>query len=235
MARFRRLERGLGGLGVAQLADEDDVRVLAQGPAQRLAEIGRIQPDLALVDDATLVGMEDLDRVLDRDDVLRPGLVHVVDHRGEGRRLSRARGAGDEDEAAVLLGERLDDGRDAELLERGNVLRDDAEGEARGPALAVGVDAEAREILVLVGDVEVAARLEGRTPLGGAGADDVEDGGEVRLGERGGVERGEAAVPAKDGWPPELEVDVARPQLDRVPEQAVQVHGGGIGSTRRRL
>ena len=135
----------------------------------------------------------------------------------------------------MLLGEGLHDRRDAELLERRHVLRDDAEGEARGAALAVGVDAEAREVLVLIRDVEVAARLEGRAPLGRAGADRVEDQGEVRLAQRGGVERGEAAVPAKDGWPPELEVDVARPQLDRVPEQAVQVHGSGIGSGARLL
>jgi hypothetical protein len=136
---------------------------------------------------------------------------------------------GDEDQAAVLVGQRLDDVRDAELRECGHILRDDAKGEAGGAALAVGVDAEAREILVLVGDVEVAGGLELGSPLGGARADRIEDGQERRLVERGGFERDEATVPAKDGWPPELEVDVARPLLDRVPEQAVQVHGSGIG------
>ena len=72
VAGLGRLERGLRGLGVAELADQDHVRVLAQRAAQRLAERLGVEPDLALVDDAALVGMEDLDRVLDRDDVLLP-------------------------------------------------------------------------------------------------------------------------------------------------------------------
>ena len=225
MARFRRLERGLGRLGVAQLADEDDVRVLAERAAQRLPEVDRVEADLALVDDAALVGMENLDRVLDRDDVLRPRLVHVVDHRGERRRLPRAGGARDEDQAAVLLGHGLHDGRDAELGERRHVLRDDAEGKARGSPLPVGVDAEARKVGVLVGDVEVAGLMEALEALGRAGADDFEDRREGRLVQRGGIERGEAAVPAEDGRTSELEVDVARPEFDRVPEEAIQVHG----------
>src|SRR5581483_7129659 len=108
-------------------------------------------------------------------------------------------------------------------------------GEARRAPLPVGVDAETREVGVLVGDVEVAGLVEALQALGRARADDVEDGGERRLVQRGDLERGEAAVPAKDGRTPELEVDVARPELDRVPEQAVQVHRGGIGSTPRRL
>ena len=53
--------------------------------------------------------MDDLDRVLDRDDVLRRLAVHVVDHRRERRGLARARGAGDEDDPALLLGELADD------------------------------------------------------------------------------------------------------------------------------
>ena len=68
----------------------------------------RVEPDLALVDDAAVVGVQDLDRVLDRDDVLLPRAVDVVDHRRERRRLARAGRAGDEHEAAVLVGEALD-------------------------------------------------------------------------------------------------------------------------------
>ena len=63
------LERGLRGLGVAELADQDRVGVLAQCAPQRLAEALGVEADLALVDDRLLVGVHDLDRVLDRDDV----------------------------------------------------------------------------------------------------------------------------------------------------------------------
>ena len=107
VARLGRLERGLRRLGVAELADQDHVRVLAQRAAERLLERLGVEPDLALVDDAGVVVVEDLDRVLDRDDVLLPRAVDVVDHRGERRRLARAGRAGDEDQAAVLLAEPL--------------------------------------------------------------------------------------------------------------------------------
>ena len=79
MARLRGLERDLSRLGVAKLADEDDVRVLAQHAPERLAEVLRVDADLPLVDDAALVVVEQLDRVLDGHDVLRPRLVDVVD------------------------------------------------------------------------------------------------------------------------------------------------------------
>ena len=108
VARLGRLQRGLRRLGVAQLADQDRVRILAKRAAKRLAEALGVEADLALVDDRALIGVQDLDRVLDRDDVRPPRAVDVVDHRGERRRLARAGRAGDEDEAAVLLGELLD-------------------------------------------------------------------------------------------------------------------------------
>ena len=47
-----RLQRRLGRLAVAQLADQDHVGVLAERAAERLVERGGVEPDLALVDDA---------------------------------------------------------------------------------------------------------------------------------------------------------------------------------------
>ena len=101
------LERRLGRLAVAELADQDHVRVLAEHAPERLVERLGVDPDLALVDDAARVVVEDLDRVLDRDDVLPARAVDVAEHRRERRRLADAGRAGDEDEAAVLLGEPL--------------------------------------------------------------------------------------------------------------------------------
>jgi hypothetical protein len=63
------------------------------------AEALRGLADLALVDDALLVLVHELDRILDGEDVAC-GSVDVVDHRRERRRLARARRAGDDDEAA---------------------------------------------------------------------------------------------------------------------------------------
>ena len=74
-----------------------------------------------------------------------PVAVDLVDHRRERRRLARPGRAGDEDEAARLhrqLGERA---RQVQLLERLELLGDDAERRSERLALEVDVDAEAGE------------------------------------------------------------------------------------------
>ena len=57
-------------LEVAQLADHDHVRVLAQRRAQRARERLGVALHAALVHDAALRRVQVLDRVLDREDVL---------------------------------------------------------------------------------------------------------------------------------------------------------------------
>ena len=98
-------QRRLDRLEVAHLADEHDVGVLAQRGAQRVREALGVAVHLALVDQAALVLVEVLDRVLDREDVLVPLGVDLVDHRRERRRLAAAGRAGDEDQAARPLGQ----------------------------------------------------------------------------------------------------------------------------------
>ena len=103
---------GLGGgqgsadrLEISHLADEDHVRILAQRGAQAFGERGRVGADLALVDDAGAVPVQKLDWILDREDVLVPRPVDVVEQRRERGRLTRTGRPGDEDEAARLVGE----------------------------------------------------------------------------------------------------------------------------------
>ena len=72
VAGLGRGQRGRHRLQVAQLADQDDVRVLPQHPLERLGEAGRVDADLALVDHAAAVVVQELDRVLDGDDVVAP-------------------------------------------------------------------------------------------------------------------------------------------------------------------
>src|SRR5207253_7398279 len=62
VARLGRLERGLRGLGVAELADQDRVRVLAERTAEGLAEVLGVEATLALV----------ADRLVTRAQVLEP-------------------------------------------------------------------------------------------------------------------------------------------------------------------
>ncbi len=85
------LGRGEGDrdrLQVAHLADQDDVRVLAQHVLERVGERVRVLAHLALVDQADLVPVQELDRVLDGHDVVAAGPVGQVDDRGQGGRLA---------------------------------------------------------------------------------------------------------------------------------------------------
>ena len=101
-----------------------------------------VDADLALVDHRELVVVEDLDRVLDRDDVDLAVVVDVVDHAGERRGLARPGRTGDEHQAARLQGERGEHGRQAEVVERDRADADATEDQAGRAPRAEGVDAE---------------------------------------------------------------------------------------------
>ena len=104
-----------------------------------------------------LVGVQNLDGVLDRDDVPVAGAVDVVDHRGERRRLARAGGAGDQNQPARLVGEALDDLRQAELGDGGSLGRNATHGDPDTASLVKDVDPEAPHAADRVGEVEFVA------------------------------------------------------------------------------
>ena len=86
--------------------------------------------------------------------------VDVVDHRGERRALAAAGGAGDEHQAALFLRDLLQHRRQAELVDRLDPGRDDAQHQADGAALLEDVAAEAAEPVDAVGEVDVLVLLE---------------------------------------------------------------------------
>ncbi len=160
VAGLGRRQRGPDRLEVAHLAHEDHVGVLAERAAQRLREARRVGPDLTLVDHAFLVAVEELDRVLDRDDVIGPGVVDLVDDRCECRRLTGAGRSRDEHEAARLLRELVELLREPEVFELLDLGGNETEGGAEALALEVDVDAEAGEAWDRIGEIELALDLE---------------------------------------------------------------------------
>ena len=146
MAGLGRGQREPDRLEVAHLADQDDVGILAQGRAQRLAEAERVAVHLALVDQAALRLVHELDRVLDRDDVLGAVDVDVVDHARERGRLARAGRAGHQHQPARQHAQVLEHLRRVQVLERLDQRRDVAEHGAGAAILVEGIDAEAGEV-----------------------------------------------------------------------------------------
>src|SRR4029078_5992798 len=125
---------------------------------------------------------------------------------------------------AMLLGKPANSGRQAEHLEVRNVLGNDAECERDVSALLERVDAEPRQILVLVRDIEVAGLLEGLEALGRALPDDLDQGIHVPVHEdRGVLERAERASAPQERRDADLQVDVAGAEFNGASEQGIEL------------
>ncbi|MCY1419216.1 hypothetical protein D9M71_348000 [compost metagenome] len=141
------------GLAGANFADHDDIRRLAQGVLQgRLEGVG-VQPHLALGDDAALVLVDELDRVLDGDDVAGGVLVAVADHRRQRGRLAGAGGADEDHQPALGHRQLLEDFRQLQLFDGRDVGLDAAQHHAHQVALVEGADPEAADAAGADGEV----------------------------------------------------------------------------------
>jgi hypothetical protein len=167
MAGFRGLDRDRNRFKVAQLADEQHVGVFAQRCAQGVLERSRVVVHLALVDQALLVLVHEFNRVFDRDDVIGPVPVDVVDHRAERGRLSRTGRPGHQHESFGQLAQIENVLGQLELLGGQDLRRDDAKDRADALAIHEHVGAEPRQPGDLVGKVGIVTRLELRLVDGG--------------------------------------------------------------------
>ena len=89
--------------------------------------------------------MDELDRILERDDVLLRGAVDVVDHRRERGALARARAPCHEHEPAGRLGEDAHRVGQAERIELQMAARDASDDRAEETSLEVEMNAEPPE------------------------------------------------------------------------------------------
>ena len=216
-------QRGLDGLVIAHLADQDHVGILTQRAAQRVRERLRVDRDLALVDDRMMVAVQVLDRVLDRHDVRRARRVDVVDHRRQRRALAAAGRAGHEDEAALFGRDPLEHRREAELVDRLDPHRDHAKDQADRAALLEDVDTEPADARDAVGEVDFLRLAELLALFGG----------EQKAGHRLGVgpieplffgRDRQRAVHAHHRIAADLEVQVGRAAGDGRLEEVVYMH-----------
>ena len=130
---------------VADFADQDNVGSGTHGAAQRAVIRLGVEPDLALVDDRLLVRVQELDRVLDREDMVRRIFVAVVDQRRQRRRLAGTCRAHHQDKTALEHHEIAQHVRQPERLQLRHVRGDVTEHDRRIAALEEDVDTEPAE------------------------------------------------------------------------------------------
>ena len=128
MAGLRGGDGDAHGFGVAHFTDDDDVGRLTESGAERSGKVRRVDADFHLLDDAADVLMLVLDGIFDDDDVARFAAVDVVDQGGHGRGLAGARGAPDEHQAALQVGQGFDGRGKVQLPERRDTGGEDANG-----------------------------------------------------------------------------------------------------------
>src|SRR5581483_4049743 len=95
------------GFQVAQLADEDYVRVFAQRAAQGSGKGFGVDAHFPVVDKAVFTFMDKLDGVLDSDDMIPAVLIGIINHGSQGGGFAGSGRAGHDDQALVEHGELL--------------------------------------------------------------------------------------------------------------------------------
>src|SRR5829696_1586418 len=160
VAGLRRRYGERDGLEVTHLAHEYHVGVLSQDMLESLGKALSILVDLALVNDALLVFVQELYGILNAHDVLVPGLVDLVDHGGEGGRFATPCRARDQNEPARLIGKVLYGFRKPEIADALYLAGDGTESRANSAPLEVDVDPEAGAARQRVGKVELPLVLQ---------------------------------------------------------------------------
>ena len=151
-------ERELDRFHFAHFAEQENVGVVAHRAFERGGERLRVLADFAVHDDRLLHRVHELDRILDRDDVLGEVRIDVVDHRRERSGLAAAGRAGDDDEALIEMAEFLQRLGQLEIVEGKNLRRNLAEDRRLAPVVVEIVAAETRE--------RRASRARDRDPCG---------------------------------------------------------------------
>jgi hypothetical protein len=106
--------------------------------------------DLALVHETALGFVDELDRILDRNDVVRPVVVTVIHHARKRGALARARGPRHQHESAREHAQVAENLRRAEIVQRQDGGGNVAEHGAGAAVLVEGVHPEAGKL----GDLE---------------------------------------------------------------------------------
>jgi hypothetical protein len=224
VAGLRRGDHGRHGLGIAHLADHDDVRILPHGVAQRLGEGAGVGPHLALGDRGLVVAEQELHRIFDGDHVHRAVLGDVPDHRRQRGRLAAAGRAGDQDEPHGQGAEVEQHLRQVQVLEALDLVGDATEAGGDVAALHIDVAAEAGEAAHAVAEVDGHLLFELR--LLPRVEDPQEHLVELVHGQRLRFQREQTPADPQQGWTGRLQMKIRSPLVGHQLQETVEFHDG---------
>jgi hypothetical protein len=143
MSSLGRCERDPHRFRIAHLSDDDHIRSLSDGSAQRGRKVWRVHANLYLLDDRALVLVFVLNRVFDRDDVPCGAAVDVVHQRRQRRRFARPGWPPDEHQSARKLRQQFDRRRQPKCGETRNTRRQQPDCRGASATFTVKIDSEA--------------------------------------------------------------------------------------------
>src|SRR5262249_54021911 len=153
-------QRRLDRLQVTHFADQHDIGIFTKGGAQSVAEALGVGMQLALVDHTVLVHVNKFDRVLDRQDVVMPLGVDLVDHCCEGCRFASPGGAGNQHQPTRFVAKLADNSGQAKLIERLDLKGNETQDRRSSAALIKDVGTEAGETFQPKREVKLERFLE---------------------------------------------------------------------------
>lgn len=142
MAGFRRGKRQADGRSIAQLTQQDHVRILPQGGAQRAIKAVAVAADFTLLDQRAPAVMNKLDRIFQRENMPPLVPVDLVDHRRQGGGFAAAGSAGHQEQAVFAPQQRRNNSRRCQCRQRRAIAGNPPQRQRYAPVLQKSVYAQ---------------------------------------------------------------------------------------------
>jgi hypothetical protein len=150
MTRLSGVNRRHERLLVTHFADQHDIGILPHRVLHPHGEIDDVLAHLALVDQTLVLGVDELDRILQRQDVLAVVRIDPVEHRRNRGRLARASHTCQQDHSLVVLAEVFHDRRQMQPGKVGNPVADASSHQTDLAHLGQHVDTEPPHLAVVI-------------------------------------------------------------------------------------
>ena len=144
MAGFSKGQRVIHGFAVADFANQNHVRRLAQGVFQRCKPVFGVHAHFALGDDAVFMRVHKLNRVFNGDDVAVAVLIAVVNQRRQRRGFTRAGAAHKNHQTAFAHHHIFEHGGQIQVFKLRNIAGNHPAHQRHRTALHHGIDTETR-------------------------------------------------------------------------------------------